>query len=338
MADESDDADIAEFHAKYFENSRNPEKFRWIKNDNPAGQALYALAFDGERLIGTQAVLPYLIYGENRTGILTGKSEDTFIHPNYRGIGLLEKMYKLLFQVCKENAIKSIWGYTLIPGAFEKVGFQTVGKVYSSYFISDLGKAYNLLALGKNYIHKLKAITFLSLSRMKTARKANGIVRMINTAEPDFMSLAIDLEARNGDLFTDMNCEYLTWRHWNNPYYEARCVALLNQNVLLGYCLYFVNSGMAYIQHITFDLDKGPNEREEIYASLIREIVDSGAPNIHHWSLTDNLQPTSDRHILEKVGFTSILSATRKIQIDLDPNIHLAKELKWSKLSMLGTN
>ena len=52
-----------------------------------ADRSVFCLALDGERVVGTQAFVPYELRVNGRT-MLTGRSERTLVSPDYRSQGV----------------------------------------------------------------------------------------------------------------------------------------------------------------------------------------------------------------------------------------------------------
>ncbi|MBU0985236.1 MAG: GNAT family N-acetyltransferase, partial [candidate division Zixibacteria bacterium] len=81
----------------------------WVFQNNPYGPAGFYCAFDGNRLVGTQVLLPLELQLQGRT-VLSSLSNSSLIDLNYRGQG----MWKQLLLLCEEGARRDgsvcIWG------------------------------------------------------------------------------------------------------------------------------------------------------------------------------------------------------------------------------------
>src|ERR1035437_8870639 len=124
QAKEDDYKKINDFFNKIYSANRTIEQFYWEFHNAPAGRAIYIIAEDDGKIIGTQCAIP--IYLENSIGekILSGKSEDTLVDPLYRGQNIFYKLYDVLFEKCLENKIKILWDFTTAYKPFKKMGFE----------------------------------------------------------------------------------------------------------------------------------------------------------------------------------------------------------------------
>src|SRR5262245_56751663 len=113
------DGDIGAVNEVYnnaYGNIRPLSFFEWEFLQGPWGQANYVIVEDldrpGNKIIGTQSAIPIVFVNGAGENVLTAKSEDTFVHPEYRGHKLFDRMYDLLFEECKKRGIEYIWGFT----------------------------------------------------------------------------------------------------------------------------------------------------------------------------------------------------------------------------------
>src|SRR5882757_10267707 len=98
---DADIGDVNEVYNSAYGNIRPRAFFEWEFLHAPSGRAVYVIAEDlerkGNKVIGRQSAIPlYFVNGAGHR-ILTAKSEDTFVHPEYRGHKLFDKMYDILF-------------------------------------------------------------------------------------------------------------------------------------------------------------------------------------------------------------------------------------------------
>ncbi|MFZ1676711.1 MAG: GNAT family N-acetyltransferase, partial [Saprospiraceae bacterium] len=122
------DVDIPElldFYNLINNDNRDKEKFLWEFYNAPAGKAIYVIAKDADtqKIIGSQCAIPVDLITQTGDIIHTGKSEDTLVHPDYRGLNIFENMYSMLFEKCRESGIKYLWGFTSAKKPFLRLGF-----------------------------------------------------------------------------------------------------------------------------------------------------------------------------------------------------------------------
>lgn len=93
LANDGDIDQINAFYNRIYGKNRTKEQFIWEFNSSPAGKALYIIAEHGTKIVGTQCAIPYyVINGKNET-ILSAKSEDTLVDPEYRGLYLTKCIF-----------------------------------------------------------------------------------------------------------------------------------------------------------------------------------------------------------------------------------------------------
>ena len=60
-----------------------------------------------EQIVGTQAAMPYILMNKVGERYLTAKTEDSFVHPHFRGRGI----FNLLYVAIKKEFINEIHIY-----------------------------------------------------------------------------------------------------------------------------------------------------------------------------------------------------------------------------------
>src|SRR4051812_17922909 len=109
LANANDIDPINALYNRVYGRNRTKEEFNWEFNSAPAGKAIYVIALDNEKVIGTQCAIPYFLVNGKGDEILSAKSEDTLVDPDYRGGNIFEKMYGLLTEESKKAGIQLIW-------------------------------------------------------------------------------------------------------------------------------------------------------------------------------------------------------------------------------------
>ena len=140
---------VANLHLS-FSPSRTVENLKWQffgKNLEMPGQIVGA--FDEDRLVGTQAFIPFL-GSYNNEELITAKSELTLIHPDYRGMKIFDGMYQLGFEICREIGISCIWGFTSAVKPFQKMGFEIGESLYSEIILWSPLKLYFAMKFSRN--------------------------------------------------------------------------------------------------------------------------------------------------------------------------------------------
>ena len=122
LATAADYININAFHNRIDKPNRSIEQFYWEFRDCPFGPAIYVVAEDGEKIVGTNCVIPIDLIDSKGNIIKSGKSEDTLVDPVYRGQNIFNNIYDSLFEESKKQGVSVIWGFTSSTKAFEKLG------------------------------------------------------------------------------------------------------------------------------------------------------------------------------------------------------------------------
>ena len=149
LMDESEIPFVNEVYNSAYGNIRPDDFFIWEFINCPWGKAIYVIAEDldrvGNKIIGTQSAIP-IVMTDGMRQVLTAKSEDTFVHPEYRGHKLFDRMYELLIEECKKAGINYIWGFTYARKPFQKLGFTIPFNTVQGLIVQAPFKAYKILS------------------------------------------------------------------------------------------------------------------------------------------------------------------------------------------------
>jgi hypothetical protein len=222
------DSDIVQVNEVYntaYGNIRPDRYFEWEFLNGPWGKAIYVIAEDmeksGNKIIGTQSAIP-IVMTDGVSEVLTAKSEDTFVHPDYRGQKLFDKMYDMLFDECIKSGIQYIWGFTYAKKPFEKIGFSIPFSTVQGIKVNrPMKAAKTLIALNpaNNLKSKLKIFLGSYYSYFKTISQKGGEVETEIDSDFNLFSnrqkFLLESEGLWSIKFTP---EYLQWRLNKNPY------------------------------------------------------------------------------------------------------------------------
>jgi GNAT superfamily N-acetyltransferase len=227
---EDNQAELANnFFNQVYKTNRSIENFRWEFFDGPKGKAVYVIAIDTaetnfQKIVGIQCAIPIEFTNADGIHILTAKSEDTLVHPEYRGQKLFERMYALLFEECKKAGIQYIWGFTPALKAFERIGFESPFKTTQALLVLKPAKAFSHLTKlnSKNKLSdkfKIFGLTVLSLcvglKRFTTTVSKNTLEQTnVNNKEAIFNSYY----KQTPYYFLRQSEVYLNWRISKNPF------------------------------------------------------------------------------------------------------------------------
>jgi GNAT superfamily N-acetyltransferase len=181
--------EVAAFNGRFLPRRADERLLSWEFYDPALPEKGVILgAFDGDRLVGTQAFIPFRAWYRGEE-LLSAKSELTLLDPEYRGRKVFQQLYDLGFSVCESLGIECIWGFTSAIKPFERVGFQ----IGEPLFTEDL-----------------------LIKPVRAAAMARGILR---ARAPE--RLAADLpplpDARDSEFGLRRDDAYLRHRYSNNP-------------------------------------------------------------------------------------------------------------------------
>ena len=306
-----------ELHNEAYDRRRTLNQWRWefLPHRLECNQIPFAVADDGGRIVGTQALIPIQMI--DREGVFwTAKSEETLVASAYRGQKLFERMYDLLFEFAQDHRFRYIWGFTPATKSFKRIGFDVPGQTaqlfypFSARSVST-GTASASLKSDPSLRSRLLRPLYgpvVSVARIwsatqlhVSARKLDAIsdgdrisLRTLESAPLKAGELCRRFVARWGGttVFRDEN--YLNWRIFGNPYLKAIVRAAYLGDELVGWIAYSVgDDGMGYIIDLIVATPKSVDFGVETVARyLLRDAVvalrAAGAFGIRGWRVNNH--------------------------------------------------
>jgi GNAT superfamily N-acetyltransferase len=299
------------FHNAAYGDDRRPEHWMWEYKGNYPDSFVFTIIKDEEQIIATQGMIPIYIYVRGKR-LLSGKSENTLLHPKYRGGGLFQDLYEFAASLCKAKGMKCIWGYTSAVKAFRRFRFRTFEHVmHASVSILSLRcalsgvyeqnidmmrKAVKSLALFLSWL-------YASMLRATCWPSARGLlVRERLADQQDIDNLYERLGNRCPDLIhISLDERYLRWRIYNHPIFKYRTYFVYENDLLRAYA--FVNTHnrrMAYLTDFTFE---SVNAGKFLLQRALSEMRAEGIEAVTFWGNKRN--PTIERtfKLLQRFGF-----------------------------------
>ncbi len=298
---------------------RDKEKFNWEFKDAPAGKAIYVIAKDviTQKIIGTQCAIPIELITDSGNTILSAKSEDSIVHPDYRGMNIFEKMYQYLFIKCIEQDIKYLWGFTSAKKPFLKLGFEIPFDQSQSLMVLNIISSYN-------YLSKLNSKNnFLSLSKILSL----CIISKINTSKNIFIStseidndfsfqevkspLNIDtpfIQQNNKGFMIKQDFPFFNWRIEKNPYHEEIFNINFFQDELLVANLLFNHhlNGVWYLISDTYSNKISEIQKIKLHKKAIKLLIKKHKTNlklIRTWDFSHNDYAKKELENRAKLGY-----------------------------------
>lgn len=153
-----DEQEILSLFRVVFCRELDEKLWRWYYLENPMGESVITLCFDGETLVGHYAVTPAILYhGGNEHH--AAFSMTTMTHPDYAGRGIFTKLAKEAYDRCESVGIKAIYGFpntNSYDGFTRKLGWQGFGQV-PTLEIDGLPKKYDKQAPLPTILHAKKS-------------------------------------------------------------------------------------------------------------------------------------------------------------------------------------
>lgn len=131
--------------------------------------------FDGEKLIGCEGYISYKLLKNGRE-VLTHRSERTLVNPDYRGLGIFDRLIKHCdLSVIKLNSQFS-WGATSAIKPFERAGFNSYVGFRNYSFVPIKKVWYKRLAI---FISLVKYVSVTSLREILVQRNLERIKSLL---------------------------------------------------------------------------------------------------------------------------------------------------------------
>lgn len=321
---ESEIEAVISFYNDLYKDNRTKEKFVWEFFHTPAGQAIYVIAKDSEtqQIIGTQCAIPIELITHTGNTILTAKSEDTLVDPNYRGLNIFDNMYQLLFEKCRERGIKYLWGFTSAKKPFLKLGFEIPFGHSQSTMVMNIAAAYKYLASlnpKNNFLAQFKIMGLCIASKMLTIKRL-FISSKVANAKYNYSESGkkIQENAHIPHLSTSYkgfsikaDLPFLRWRIENNPYHTQIFNVYFYQNSEIVANLIFNHhkNGVWYLILDTYAASLSVDEKKIILnrtIDLLQEKENNTLSLIRTWDFSHNEYGKSEIGLREKVGFVHL--------------------------------
>lgn len=316
LATEHDYENINKFHNRIYNKNRTMNQFLWEFHNCPHGKSIYVIATDDDKIVGTNCVIPIIVTNTRAELILTGKSEDTLVDPQYRGQNIFNNIYEFLFQQCANNGIKIIWGYTSAKKPFQKIGFQIPFEHQQSLIVNsiiDSCRYLSVLNQNNRIIQKAQILALCILSKLKSLKGAFTvqmprfkIIEDHNITEQ--VSNLMEASCReNPELFyIQQNKEFQQWRIYDNPnYHKVHTYGVYNSSDKL-IALIILNSHpnrVAYVVQSSFDSSIGDKEKAIILKYIIKSVFNKGIILIRNWHFDINQKNVEEIEVYKKANF-----------------------------------
>lgn len=307
------------FFNEIYQSNRTLENFQWEFMNGPKGKAIYVVAIDSDenkfvKIVGIQCAIPLEFMNPVGEYILTAKSEDTLVHPGYRGQKIFEKMYALLFEECKKAGIKYIWGFTPALKAFERLGFDAPFATTQALMVFKPFKAFDHLVKlnpANKIKDKIKVFGLVVMSYIFALKRflLKASKHPLENVSPSNKESLIKTfyEKQSSLYFLKLNDAYLNWRLLKNPFGNSyKNLQSIEAKSISADILINVRPEVSYIEQILFLPELSFNERLSVLKQTLNVLAKSGTPAVRALCFSNNNEMTDHIRLLKKSGFTHL--------------------------------
>lgn len=221
-----------------------PERFEWMNYGNPAGNAIWLLAFQGQsnNLVGTTSVMPKRFCRRGKT-IKAGIVGDIMVRSKYRNLGIGLQLQKTATKVAPDFGFEFLY---VVPNEnskklVQKAGFKKLDSLCTlvrpitlSYYMEK----YTTRGLSR-FLCPLVSYALKSISR-ETANPDNATFENRPSVDETLDLVWENAVKSKSSLLSDHASAYLKWRYFQNPLYAFHLEAYKSapDAKISGYALY----------------------------------------------------------------------------------------------------
>jgi len=307
-----------DFFNKIYRSNRTYAHFKWEFIDCPAGESIYVAAIDTAlvneiKIVGIQCAIPLYMIDSAGEKILTAKSEDTLVDPDYRGQDIFNKMYQLLFDSCRQAGIKYIWGFTPAYKPFVKLGFELDFKSSQLLYVHQPIAAYRYLS-GLNPKNKLidkgKILALSLLSKIHTFKRSKFNAHEFTCEQGRFQFANVYAQGpcTSGSLYLFQDEAYMHWRIFNNAHHNQykHLIFKNKKGEKVADVIINVRSAVGYIEQLVFAKNLQAQQQRAIINESIKKLIDSGVALIRFLGFEANEINRAEVKLLLEVGFYQV--------------------------------
>ena len=332
---QSDIEEVITFYNSIYQSKRSRSYFNWLFLESPFGPAIYVIAKDKNtnKIIGSQAAIPYQISNYNQDIIKTAKSEDTLIDPDYRGQKISTKMYDLLFQECKRKGIQLIWGFSALDRPFLRAGFEIPLHIQQAYFAlsaKDTKAYFKKKKAPESFIDK---IFLYALSQMTILKSRLGIVKKRDLKEFEI----ITEQAKNSENIKEsynllneldytilQNITFQNWRFKHHPNLKSSLSFFLKkESHIYGKIQIDIKGKEASISQFYYDESLKDKIVVDFIFEVITKLKSENLIVLSGWCFDKNSSNRKQMSLLKKAGFFILNRGMHMVWKPLDASLKL---------------
>jgi hypothetical protein len=245
---------VHSFFNKIYKNKRDLLEWEWEFLNNPLGRSIFVTAVEADAIIGTQAIILANLTLKGQK-VLSGKSEETLVDHQFRGMGIFKKMYELIFDEAHHAGVKILWGFTGAVKPFRNVGFDIKDPLRSFWLVLSIGTSFKHICIKQDFLKRKRYSQIIKLflglviirlhyliknSMQKIILRNNRHLnkyktRNLNQFDHDTDKCFLTFIKDYPDIITLWRThDYMNWRTIRNPHGEHTIIGLYFENKLVG--------------------------------------------------------------------------------------------------------
>lgn len=317
---------IIEFQNKWFGEHRTLDKFedQYVKNE--FGTGIYVVAKKGNKIIGTQSLLPYTFRNGLGEELKTGKSEDTIVHPAYRGTKITNMMYAHLCEAAEAKGYEVIWGFSHLSEKFFKSnGFKLPFQSDLLINIKGIKAAYLFVFNSNLWNFKKRLYLFYQWLWSSKSYNEKGIQKFQNKEISVFEYFKVQIEK-------DKNTFTCAFEH--SEFITHRFYLIIDEkgNIIGKYAIDFSNRNCCFLSELIIE---NSNVNPSILNFISNAALEECGINIY-WAF-DNPMNKKSNQSLQKVGFFPFKSGVNLCWKNLNNSNVSADSFHFSRMLSLFT-
>ena len=283
-SDISDINEVVSFHNAAHGDSRIAAQWTWEYLGNYPDLSVFAVIEDDGVIVGTNGRIPIYLNIKGKR-YLSGKSENSLLHPKYRGGTLFQDLYEFATSLSKAKKMHCIWGYTGAVTVWRnKLGLSVYDNcMYESILILNVQNALSevvkpgdwamvrkiSLSLLATFCYSYSLAVRFSFEFLRKSLRTKYSIEHCLRSIDDLNALYERLRGEYpGLIHIDQDEQYIRWRIFNNPNIKYETYFLYEDSLLRGYCYVGANDNTtASLTDFTF-------ESAEVGAFLLRILLD----------------------------------------------------------------
>lgn len=350
LATAADYININAFHNRIDKPNRSIEQFYWEFRDGPIGPSIYVIAEDGDKIVGTNCVIPINLIDGNGNLIKSGKSEDTLVDPTYRGQNIFNNIYEFLFEESRKQGVSVIWGFTSANKPFEKLGFEIPFDHQQGLAVNQVLESYNFLKTlnPKNKIaDKLKIAGLCIFSKIKFKFNLlqesfdfdfSELTGQTNISETLIQSM---LESCQNSFAIHQDLSFQDWRIYRNPNYFITNTFVFKNKKSEIIALFETNTSdknITYINQSSFSAEITEIDRAKMIRMMTNHLFKKGTIMVRNWLFETNELNKSEVICFENAGVFHLKRGIGLVWKKLDETNLSAFNFYLSRIASQGIN